>query len=295
MQNNTNSNDSLRVAFVTAALIACASVSTAHAQTQAQPARAATTTPQKAAPASKARDEATRQAALLNQALKQPMLAERATKSFLLINLKVLEARSRRHLDESLNDFSSTLKSLQRAGTTSEIKDNYALLEQLFDEFREIKAKPVNLENAKKLAEQNEELVWISQKGADLVQARSKSKRSEFVATAGEARTLTQRIAKLYLFRATGIRSDVIADDLKKAESEFRQALDRLKQSKENTPRLQSELALAETQWFFLRQAVDKLNSKPNAVAELETLSKACDNMLEVMDRITTLYADANA
>lgn len=123
------------------------------------------------------------------------MLAERITKSFSLIGQNVLVTRSRRQLDESVKEFDASLKTLQRTAPTPEIKENYELLEQLFDEYKGITAKPVNLENAKLLAEQNEELVWIATKGAKLVQEHTTSTRGDLIGTAGEMRTLTQRIA----------------------------------------------------------------------------------------------------
>ena len=229
-------------------------------------------------------------AAALNAAARQPMLAERITKSFSLIGQKVRESHSRRQLDDSIKEFESGLKVLQVSAPTAEIRDNYQLLEQLFDEFKSIKAKPVNLENAKVLAEQNEELVWIATKGAQLFQQNNKSVRTDLISKAGEMRTLTQRIAKLYLFRSWGIRSDVIANDLKKAEADYRANFDALTKSAQNTDQIKNELALAETQWIFLKQAIERLNTNKSSITELEHVSKACDNILEVMERVTRLY-----
>lgn len=96
---------------------------------------------------------------VLNTAARQPMLAEGITKSFSLIGQKVLEFRSRRQLDESIREFDAGLKKLQATAPTPEIRENYQLLELLFDEFKGITAKLASLENAKPLAEQNEELV----------------------------------------------------------------------------------------------------------------------------------------
>jgi hypothetical protein len=229
-------------------------------------------------------------AVTLNKAIRQPMLAERITKSFSLIGQNVLETRSRRQMEDSLREFGVALKELNAAAPTPEIKENYELLAQLFDEYRSIQTKPVNIDNAKELAEQNEELVWISQKGAMLIQTYTKSTRSDLITTAGDARTLTQRIAKLYLFRSWGVRSDVIAKDLKTALAGYRTAINKLLASPENTDAIKSELALAETQWSFLQQAMDRLNANQTSKTELEFVSKSCDNILDVMDRVTKLY-----
>lgn len=226
----------------------------------------------------------------LNKAARQPMLAERITKSFTLVGQKVLETRSKRQMEDAVKEFEQALKELQATAPTPEIKDNYQLLEQLFDDYRGITAKPVSLQTAKELAEQNEELVWISTKGAMLIQAHTKSARSDLIVTAGELRTLTQRIAKLYLFRSWGIRSDVIANDLKKADADYRADMTKLLAAPQNTPQIKSELALAETQYLFLKQAIDRLNANKTSTMELEHVTKACDNILEVMERVTKLY-----
>lgn len=182
------------------------------------------------------------------------------------------------------------LKELISVAPAAEIRENYQLLDQLFDEYKTIKSKPVSKQNATELSEQNEELVWIAQKGAALLQAHTKSTRSDLIATAGNVRTLTQRIAKLYLFRAAGIRSSVIADDLKKAETEYRNAIDRLLKATHNTEQIAGELALAESQWIFLKQAIERLNANRTSTVDLEHVSKACDNIMEVMERVTKLY-----
>jgi len=143
---------------------------------------------------------------------------------------------------------------------------------------------------AAELAEQNEELVWIAQKGAMLIEARGKSARSELLVIAGDVRTITQRLAKLYLFRSAGIRSAVVSDDLKKAEADYRVAMGRLLAAPESVGAVKDELALAETQWIFLKQAIVRLNANQSSKTELEHVAKACDNIAEVMERVAKLY-----
>lgn len=228
--------------------------------------------------------------AALNKAFRQPMLAERITKSFTLIGQNVLETRSKRHLEDSVKEFDTALKELQATAPTAEIKENYQLLEQLFGEFKELTSKPVTIAVAKEIAEQNEELVWISTKGASLILDYTKSARSDLIATASDMRILTQRIAKLYLFRSWGIRSEVILKDLKKAEEDYRADIAKLKAAPQNTDQIKNELALAETQYLFLKQGIERLNANRTSPTELEYMSKACDNILEVMERVTKLY-----
>jgi hypothetical protein len=128
-----------------------------------------------------------------------------------------------------------------------------------------------------------------------LIQTYTKSTRSDLITTAGDARTLTQRIAKLYLFRSWGVRSNVIAKDLKTALADYRTAINKLLASPENSDAVKSELALAETQWSFLQQAMDRLNANQTSKVELEFVSKSCDNILDVMERVTKLYEGMKA
>jgi len=218
------------------------------------------------------------------------MLVERITKSYTLVSQKVLEARSKRQMDDAVAEFERALKELQAAAPTPEIKENYELLEQLWGEYRELTKQAANAERNKLLAEQNEEVVWISQKGANLLVDHGKSARSDLLAAAGDVRVLTQRIAKLYLFRAGGIRSQVIEEDLKNAEKQYRADMEKLLKAPQNSLQIASELQLAETQYLFLKQAIERLNQNRASKVELENVAKSCDNILEVMERVAKLY-----
>lgn len=234
-------------------------------------------------------------AALLNKAVRQPMLVERITKSYTLVSQNVLEARSKRQMADAVMEFERALKELQAAGPTADIKDNYQLLEQLWGEYRDLTTQANNAERNKLLAEQNEEVVWISQKGANLLAEHAKSARNDLITTAGDVRVLTQRIAKLYLFRSGGIRSQVIEEDLKAAEKQYRADMEKLLKAQQNTPQIASELQLAETQYLFLKQAIERLNQNRASKTELENVAKSCDNILEVMERVTKLYEGLKA
>jgi len=229
-------------------------------------------------------------AALQNKATRLPMLAERITKLYSQVGQNVLGSRTSRNLPAAIAEFEAGLKELVVQAPTPEIKENYQLLEQLWAEYRAIALKPPNLDSARLLAEQNEEVVWIATKGAQMVQDYARSQANELIRTAGEVRVLSQRIAKLYLFRSWGIRSEVIANDLKTADAQFRKAMAKLLAAPQNTPEINAELQLAENQYIFLGQAIQRLNAGKNVPQELEFVAKTCDNILEVMDRAARLY-----
>ena len=66
--------------------------------------------------------------------------------------------------------------------------------------------------------------------------------------------------------------------------------MDRLLRVPQNPEQIKSELALAETQWLFLKHGIDRLNANKTSGTELEFVAKSCDNILEVMERVTKLY-----
>lgn len=233
-------------------------------------------------------------ATAVNQAVRLPMLVERITKSYTLLQQGALENRAKRQMQDAIREFERTLRTLQATPPTAQIQDNYNLLEQLWGEYRAITNAPATPESNKKLAEQNEEVVWIATKGAQLMVEYTRSQRSNLIAIAGEARVLTQRIAKLYLFRAAGIRNNVIENDLRIANDQLKVDIERLLKAKENTEQIKQELALAETQLGFLKIAADDLNRNQTSKERLEYVTKACDNILDVMERVTRLYEALN-
>jgi len=46
---------------------------------------------------------------------------------------------------------------------------------------------------------------------------------------------------------------------------------------------------------LFLKQSIERLNENKSSKMELEYLTKACDNILEVMERVTKLYESIKA
>lgn len=228
--------------------------------------------------------------AAINKAVRQPMLVERITKTYTLLQQQTMENRARRQMQDSITEFERALRELYQGAPTAQIQDNYQLLDQLWNEYRALTQAAPSMENNKKLAEQNEEVVWIATKGAQLMLDHSRSNRNALIATAGEARVLTQRLAKLYLFRASGIRTKVIETDLRAADTQLKADVERLLKAPENTDQIKGELQLAETQLGFLKSAVEDLNRNQTSKERLEYVAKACDNILEVMERVTRLY-----
>jgi hypothetical protein len=229
-------------------------------------------------------------AQLQNKAMRLPMLAERIAKLYLQIGQKLAATRTSRNLAAAIGEFDAGLKELVAQAPTPEIRENYQLLGLLWVEYKALAQKPPDRDGAHALAEQNEEVVWIAAKGAQLIQDYARAQATELVRAAGEVRVLSQRIAKLYLLRHWGVRTEGIAAELKAADGQFRKAMASLVEAPQNTPEIRAELQLAENQYVFLGQAVERLNTGKDVARELEFVAKTCDNLIEVMDRATRLY-----
>lgn len=232
-------------------------------------------------------------AALLNKAVSQQMLAERITRTYCMIGQGVLAERAKHQQDGDMRKFEQQLKELQTTATTAEIRDNYALLEQLWDDFKAINSKKATQEQAKQLAELNEELAWIAEKGATLLQEHIRLPRSEAIVLAGRARTLTQRMAKLYFFRSWGLRAEVIAKDLKTAEAEYLATMRRLVTLPQNNAASRQELALTDQQWLFFSEALAKLGTREERGVHMDNVAKISDNLLVTLDQLGLIFEES--
>lgn len=229
-----------------------------------------------------------------NLASRQPMLAERIAKLHAQIGLDILAGRSPRALAEAVREFEAGMRQLAAGASSPEARESYLLLGLLWDEYRALALRKPTLENAKKLAERSEEIVWVASKAARLGATPGEARATSLVRTAGDVRVLSQRIAKLHLYRHWGVRAAPADAELKAADNEYQLAMAILRAAPQNTPEIASEIVLADNQYLFLGQAVARLRSGGQARQELEFVAKTCDNILEVMERVARLHASAN-
>ncbi|WP_254706973.1 type IV pili methyl-accepting chemotaxis transducer N-terminal domain-containing protein [Ralstonia pseudosolanacearum] len=80
---------------------------------------------------------------------------------------------------------------------------------------------------------------------------------------AGRQRMLSQRIAKISMFRAWGIATPQMTQDLDAAIQEFAAAQAFLVSAPQNTAAIGSELQLAGTQWLFFEEGGPAAGGQP--------------------------------
>jgi hypothetical protein len=224
-------------------------------------------------------------AAMASPALRLPMLAERIAKLQAQSGQDILPQRSRRALDETLRDFDSELRAATASAPNPEVRDNYVLLGLLWSEYRDWAVRPATRENARKVRERSEEVVWVASKGARLLYEHSRAGLNGAAVRAAQGALLSQRIPKLYLWRRWEMRDESLARELREAEDNLARTLEDLRAAPANTPEVAAELDVAGTQLRFMSDAAAKGN--------LEFIVKAGDNILESMERIGKLYEAA--
>jgi hypothetical protein len=223
-------------------------------------------------------------------AVRLATLAERIAKLHAQIGLGVLVERSRRALAATTRDFEAGLRALTARGAAPEARETFQLLALLWQDYHPWASKPPTRENARRLGERAEEVVWVAMKGARLLQAQPRAATDALALKAAEACTLSQRIPRLHLWRRWGIRDEGMLNELRLSEVQLRATLEALAAASAQWPQIASELQLADNQAAFLAQASRQLESGREAARHLEFVAKTGDHILESLERVVRLY-----
>jgi hypothetical protein len=231
-----------------------------------------------------------REAHRATTAVQLTALAERIAKLQAQVSQGVLAERSRRAMPLALRDFEALLKSVAAASPTQEIRDNYVLLALLWPEYRDLARKPATRDNLRKFRERVEEVVWVAAKGARLIQEQSRATASAEAIRAATAAELSQRIAKLYLWRQWDLRDEALQRQLREAEENLARTLATLRAAPAASPEVAAELQVAEDQRRFMADAAKQPERSPDAARALEFIAKTGDNIYDAMGRAARLY-----
>jgi hypothetical protein len=104
---------------------------------------------------------------------------------------------------------------------------------------------------------------------------------------------LSQRMAAFYLASQVPVDPGGARAEIASARTEFAASLDLLRNAPESTPRIRDQLQLAEGQWVLFDNALGK-----TAAGTLKPQSDvfiASENLLQVMDQVTAMYAGVGA
>lgn len=217
-------------------------------------------------------------------------LTERIAKLQAQLGLGILADRSRRAMPEALRELDSSIRTLAARAPGAEIHENYVLLGILAREYRQWAMKPPTRDNARKLAERAEEIVWVASKNARLAEERLRTPAGTLALHAEQAAMLAQRVPRLHLLRRWGVRDEALGRELASSSEELRRNLELLGAAVQNTPEIAAEVQVSQSQYLFLAQAAREIAAGASSARQIEFIAKTGDHILESMQRATAGY-----
>lgn len=228
----------------------------------------------------------------INKAGRMRMLSQRMAKAYCQIGLDILTPRSEKILDASRQLFESHLAELTAFSPTTDIRESYGEIEKLWKDYKALLAGKPNLENARRIALINEDVLRMAHLATTQLELHSASSVGRLINIAGRQRMLSQRMAKFYQFRQWGITSASMEMEAQVARREFVSALAALEKAPENNAAVKKELELARVQWLFFEEALNQRDTAgKDKLTYATNVATTSERLLEVMDRTTGLYA----
>ena len=225
----------------------------------------------------------------INKAGRLRMLSQRMGKAWLAVGQNIQPDAARRILDQSLALFDRQFVELKTFAPAGPTRDTYAQLEAVWSDYKALMVGAVpSQDKAGVMLAQGEKVLALAHKGTGLYEQQAGKPGAKLVNVAGRQRMLSQRMAKSYLASNWNVDSAESGRDITKARDEFVLALALLRDAQEATPAIKQELVLADTQWMFFDNALKARVTGGKAASDVFVSS---ENLLQVMDRVTGMYA----
>lgn len=234
----------------------------------------------------------------INKAGRQRMLSQRMSLAWLAVGQGIDTVRAQRVLDESMALFERQLAELKAFAPNAEIRATYATLEQVWGEYKTaLTDTPPGQIGGPAVMALGGRVLAVAHQGTVQLEKHSGKSVGRLVNMAGRQRMLSQLLAKLYFVQSWA--PDTSAKDLETARREFVAALKALREAPEATPAIRQDLVLAEQQWIFFDNALKRRDDIHNPAHNLDhnparyatDVFRSSDNILQVMERVTGLYA----
>ena len=228
----------------------------------------------------------------INKAGQQRALSQRMSKAWVMLILGVEKTTAQSVLDKSLAVFDRQLIELKSFAPTPDIKATYALMDASWSEYKTILVGSAPTRAAAPaLLALDSKVLALAQQGTSQYETALNQPLGKLVNIAGRQRMLSQRMAKFYLAANLPVDASVAAQEITLARTEFIAALSTLRNAPQATARIKEELQLADAQWLFFDTALKKMNQGTANNKALSDVFVASENLLTVMDSITSLYS----
>lgn len=231
----------------------------------------------------------------INKAGRLRMLSQRIAKAYCQVGQGILPDKAARILTASQQLFRDHLAELKVYAPSAEIKATYAELEKLWDRYQTLTSGHPNLEKARLIATLNEDVLRVAHQATSQLELHSGGNVGRLINIAGRQRMLSQRMAKFYMLRTWGIKSPEMEREAQLARREFVSALEVLSKAQENDASINAQLDLARMQWVFFDDALKHEDGGKEMLMHASNVATTSERLLEVMDRVTGMYARLNA
>lgn len=230
----------------------------------------------------------------INKAGRQRMLSQRMTKAWLALGQVIEPQRAERVLAESMATFDRDFFELKAYAPTAELKGTYAKLEAAWSDYKGllVGSKP-GLPAAPKLLQLDAQVLALAQQGTQQFEQHANKPLGHLINVAGRERMLSQRMAKFHLALAWKVPVTDAARQIDAARGEFVSALDELAAAPQTTSAIRDQITMARQQWVFFENALGR-GATP-VTGDGRNVFIASENILQVMDQITVLYARSAA
>jgi len=228
----------------------------------------------------------------INKAGRQRMLSQRMAKAWLALGQGIEIKRAEKVLYDSMALFDRQFVELKAYAPTPEIKATYAAQEACWADYKAaLVGNAPDRAAAPLLLSLDAKVLKLAHQGTVQLEQFSGKAVGKLVNVAGRQRMLSQRTAKFYLSQRWGANVPEAGKELTTARQEFKQALSTLNGAPQATSTIRDLLALAEQQWVFFENALNRLNDSAGGERRATEVFATSEHILQVMDQVTGLYA----
>lgn len=225
----------------------------------------------------------------INKAGRLRMLSQRMGKAWLGLGQGIQTDAAKRVLEQSMALFDRQLAELKAFAPAGETRNTYMQLDSTWSDYKAVLtgAMPTQAK-AREVLDQSGKVLALAHKGTELFELQSGKPAGKLVNIAGRQRMLSQRMAEFYFAKNWNVDAVVSQREMTKARDEFVPALEILRNAPEATEEIKQELQLADHQWLFFDSALKARVTDAKAASDVFVAS---ENLLQVMDRVTGMYA----